>query len=271
MIYGCENCGADLPPGVLACPNCGHAFDEKVPQDAEVRKKGWIAKQDEIVSDSATVMPTPSSLPVEIPITAETPERYPDYILPEDLPRKSSLPKPASNIPKSISKKPDDAGFSGMGCVALFLVCAFLFCYVMYKLNPEDPTDVAKQHQADVQQAQEQKKQDDEQKTQDNEVTDLGGEGILTGAPLEKGGQSDTVILAQSKDDFEAFSKANAAGDNYGINNLVTSGRVFSIQSGQVRAKMLDSDWTGDVQVRILSGEHQGEADWTYMECLQKP
>lgn len=183
--------------------------------------------------------------------------------------------QPVGNTPQ---KKP---GNSGGIWLFLFLAATPLFCLWMLKLG-EDPVDVARQQQAaaqqekaDTQQAQDQqqakKNADDQQATQDNEVTDLGGEGVLQGAPLQKGGKSDIVALAQSQDDLDAFVKANSASDTYGIKDLVNSGRVFSIPSGQVRAKKLDSNWTGGIEVRILTGEHQGEASWTNAESLQKP
>lgn len=101
-------------------------------------------------------------------------------------------------------------------------------------------------------------------------MTDLGGEGVLKGAPLDSGGLSHFVVLARTKDDFDAFVKANVASDKYGIHDLDNVGRIFTVPSGQVQAKKLDSTWTGSIQVRILSGSHESEAAWTYAECLQK-
>jgi len=34
MVYECEHCEAVLGPGLMACPRCGQAFDEPVPEDA---------------------------------------------------------------------------------------------------------------------------------------------------------------------------------------------------------------------------------------------
>ena len=47
MVYQCEKCGAALPAGAQACPNCGDNFDEVVPPDAEVPGRGWQAKSEE--------------------------------------------------------------------------------------------------------------------------------------------------------------------------------------------------------------------------------
>ncbi len=41
MVYECEKCNVPLPPGVRACPNCGEAFDDVVPADAEVPQRGF--------------------------------------------------------------------------------------------------------------------------------------------------------------------------------------------------------------------------------------
>lgn len=50
MVYQCEKCEAALPPSVLSCPQCGDSFDEAVPQDAEVPKRGWQAKSGSVTS-----------------------------------------------------------------------------------------------------------------------------------------------------------------------------------------------------------------------------
>ncbi len=50
MVYECEECGADLPAGVLACPKCGKGFDEGVPPDAETPARGWQPKSEAAVS-----------------------------------------------------------------------------------------------------------------------------------------------------------------------------------------------------------------------------
>lgn len=43
MIYECDQCSKALPPGVTACPNCGEAFEDIVPADAEVPRRGFSA------------------------------------------------------------------------------------------------------------------------------------------------------------------------------------------------------------------------------------
>jgi len=54
MTYECEECGRALPPGSLACPKCGNSFDEAVPHDAELGKRGWQAKTENELPASST-------------------------------------------------------------------------------------------------------------------------------------------------------------------------------------------------------------------------
>jgi hypothetical protein len=101
------------------------------------------------------------------------------------------------------------------------------------------------------------------QKVQNQEEQgDRGSEGILIG--------TETVDLGHTKDDYEALIKASLANDNYGIKNLIESGRILSITSGQVRARLLDRSWNSLIQIRILSGEYEGQSFWTAKECLRK-
>ena len=46
MVYQCEKCDSALPAGAQACPNCGDNFEEVVPPDAEVPRRGWQAKSE---------------------------------------------------------------------------------------------------------------------------------------------------------------------------------------------------------------------------------
>ena len=45
MIYECDQCSKALPPGVMACPSCGETFEDVVPLDAEVPRRGFSAVQ----------------------------------------------------------------------------------------------------------------------------------------------------------------------------------------------------------------------------------
>jgi hypothetical protein len=83
MVYECEKCNRALPAGVLACPACGEGFDQPVPQDAEVPKRGWQPATKATVSSSAMIEPEDSSASPE---TTETPEEpHPDSTLPGDV------------------------------------------------------------------------------------------------------------------------------------------------------------------------------------------
>ena len=43
MVYECDDCSAALPAGALACPRCGETFEEPVPADAVLPKRGFSA------------------------------------------------------------------------------------------------------------------------------------------------------------------------------------------------------------------------------------
>lgn len=43
MVYECDQCHAALPARAMNCPKCGEAFDDAVPVDAEVPKRGFSA------------------------------------------------------------------------------------------------------------------------------------------------------------------------------------------------------------------------------------
>ncbi len=72
MIYECEQCGTALPPAAVACPKCGEAFEEPVPQDAVVRKSGWKPKKEDDISIASQ------------PVATLRIEPYPSRILPEE-------------------------------------------------------------------------------------------------------------------------------------------------------------------------------------------
>ncbi|MGI4787612.1 MAG: hypothetical protein ACRYFS_02040 [Janthinobacterium lividum] len=43
MIYECDGCGEVLLAGVVACPKCGEVFEEAVPADAVLPRRGFSA------------------------------------------------------------------------------------------------------------------------------------------------------------------------------------------------------------------------------------
>ncbi len=53
MLYECDQCSAALPPGVTECPSCHDKFDSPVPNDAEMPRRGFSAKQSpQLVGDA---------------------------------------------------------------------------------------------------------------------------------------------------------------------------------------------------------------------------
>lgn len=44
MVYECEACSTALSAGIITCPKCALTFDEAVPSDAEVPRRGWQPK-----------------------------------------------------------------------------------------------------------------------------------------------------------------------------------------------------------------------------------
>ncbi len=77
MIYECDKCTAPLPPGALACPKCGDAFEDAVPADAELPKLGFTAKPDE---------PT-------VPVPAPVSPWVQQYYVPDEPPEKVAAPQ----------------------------------------------------------------------------------------------------------------------------------------------------------------------------------
>lgn len=72
MVYECDECCAALPADAVACPRCGEAFDEPVPSDATLPRRGFSA------------IPSPSTIILGNPLTAAPSpgagERYaPEY------------------------------------------------------------------------------------------------------------------------------------------------------------------------------------------------
>ena len=84
MIYECEKCNTALPAGVLACPECGEAFEQPVPQDADVPKRGWQPKAQKNDAPSATAIAPEAAPDSGKVVTGAIPEPYPDHVLPDD-------------------------------------------------------------------------------------------------------------------------------------------------------------------------------------------
>ncbi len=109
MVYECEVCGSALPTGVLACPKCGEGFDEAVPEDAEVPKRGWQAKSETVTSSAAPQRPTAP--------TPVTPEQHSDYTSPNEQPPinlHQPLQKSATNSSSGLQRSLAYAGVTAL-------------------------------------------------------------------------------------------------------------------------------------------------------------
>ncbi len=42
MVEYCPKCGAQLPPGLQKCPNCGHKLRAKTPDEYTARDMIWL-------------------------------------------------------------------------------------------------------------------------------------------------------------------------------------------------------------------------------------
>ena len=93
MVYECEECGSALSAGVVICMKCGNTFEEAVPQDAEMLKRGWQYRTEVNSSTSIATEPTSSEMPpIALAETLDTP--YPNYILPDNSSRDDWQSKP---------------------------------------------------------------------------------------------------------------------------------------------------------------------------------
>lgn len=68
------------------------------------------------------------------------------------------------------------------------------------------------------------------------------------------------VVIAPTEAAYDAFVKASVADDKMGMAQLLGSGLIFTVPSG-TRAKKIDTSMSG-TKVRILTGEHAGDAGW---------
>ena len=104
MIYECDGCRKALRPGVSACPSCGEAFEEAVPADAEMPRRGFSA-----ALPSGPVAP-------DLPAAPDTPaERKAKHLVRGGA--YDWLDPPASSSPK-----PDEGGSPGIRVLGLLLL-----------------------------------------------------------------------------------------------------------------------------------------------------
>jgi hypothetical protein len=77
-----------------------------------------------------------------------------------------------------------------------------------------------------------------------------------------------TVMLFESRDDFEAAEKANAAKDDAAYKQLVRTSATF-VPAG-TRAREVEAVFQGGIRVQLIDGPRPGFAGWAVAECLQR-
>lgn len=80
---------------------------------------------------------------------------------------------------------------------------------------------------------------------------------------LRSSGKAD-VIVAGIKEDEDALTKAVAAKDNLGIDELILADRVFSVPS-ETQLLMIDRTFAL-IQIRSIQGRYKGRSGWVPFE-----
>ena len=82
-------------------------------------------------------------------------------------------------------------------------------------------------------------------------------------------GISTNVLAGVDKDAYDAIVKASVAHDKVGFDELVSQLRAILIPCG-TRAKVIDLNGSGTVELRLESGARSGLAVWTAYEYAKK-
>lgn len=115
MIYECDQCSKALPPSVQVCPSCGEEFDDVVPADAEVPKRGFSAATP--IAESAAPL-------MVAPLTAAGPfmQREGSY---------NWLEPPLPDPPKA--NKGGSSGVLGLGVLLLLAgLAAIIYFFIVF-------------------------------------------------------------------------------------------------------------------------------------------
>ena len=80
-------------------------------------------------------------------------------------------------------------------------------------------------------------------------------------------GQGLTAV-ARNPSDFEDWYKAKRVRDEYGMKELIFSGRIFAVKD-QSTILIIDSSPTL-YKIRVLDGEKEGKAGWIPIEHARK-
>lgn len=85
-----------------------------------------------------------------------------------------------------------------------------------------------------------------------------------------RGDAGKMIPVAATQEALEALNKAQRANDNIGVNELIITGKIFTVE-GDTPALVLDRDGILDTQyhVRIHDGRHVGKAGWVPAEWVQ--
>lgn len=130
MVYECDQCSKALPPGVSACPSCGEKFDDAVPSDAEVPKRGFSAA----ASSPAQTISTPE---ISAPPEQSHGGAYPLLDAPAGVPQ-SPFPSPAPSFQGPIyapAAKPNGGVSIWRVLLILFLFFGGGSAYIMSTMN----------------------------------------------------------------------------------------------------------------------------------------
>ncbi len=77
-----------------------------------------------------------------------------------------------------------------------------------------------------------------------------------------------TVTVAVDGDAFDALTSAAVANDAVGYENVLLSGRAFTVPNG-TRALVLDKGFT-KTKVRVMEGANAGQAGYVPREWVEK-
>jgi len=76
------------------------------------------------------------------------------------------------------------------------------------------------------------------------------------------------VAVAQTKADFDEFTKLAVANDEIGGNQMINSGRVFVVEAG-TSVKVIETGLLA-YRIRVTSGSHAGKDGWVIREAVGK-
>jgi len=80
---------------------------------------------------------------------------------------------------------------------------------------------------------------------------------------------SGKIWIAVDEKALDEYSEAALAKDKIGFQQLVTSGRLYSVDDGTTEALVLKTTFTR-TKVRIMSGPHQERVGWVPREWVVK-